>query len=208
MLIIPIKLNRSENQTPKRIISLDPGVRTFLTGYSHDGYVFHIGENDISRICRLYHYKHKLQGKIVKCKSSRRKRKMEKAYNRLRMKQENLIDELHKKVSKWLLENFDRIILPKFNTNEFCRKRMNKKTKNMIKSWKHCSFLNRLQFKNQEYNSTILCPTEEYTSKTCSNCGELNEKLGGNKTFTCLSCGLCFDRDVNASKNILLKSLN
>lgn len=212
-IIVPLKLNRSENQTPKRqtkrIISLDPGIRTFFTGYTHDGYVYHLGQNDISRLCRLYYYRFKLQSKMDKCKNNNQKLKYKKAINILSLKQTNLVNEAHKKISKWLLENFDYIILPKLDTNSFCRKTMNKKVKNKIKAWRHCSFLDRLKFKNLEYpNVYITSPTEEYTSKTCSGCGFIHENLGSNKTFNCPQCCKIFDRDVNAAKNILLKCLN
>lgn len=207
-IIVPVKLNMSENQAPNRIISLDPGIRTFLTGYSNDGHVFHLGKNDVSRLCRLYHYRFKLQSRMDKCKKQKDKVRLKKAINKLSQKQKNLVEEAHKKISKWLLENFDIIILPKLNTNSFCKKKMNKKVKNKIKCWRHCSFIDRLNFKNLEYPSvTIICPSEEYTSKTCSGCGFLHNKLGSNKTFNCPSCLKSFDRDVNASKNILLKCL-
>lgn len=206
-LLVPIKLNKCKNQTPSRIISLDPGIRTFLTGYTPDGCIYHIGENDISRICRIYYYKHKLQSKMDKCSNNKRKYKMKRAINKLSEKQKNLIDESHKKISRWLLDNFDIIIIPKLETNNFCRKKMNKKVKNTIKSWRHCSFIDRLLFKNLEYGNTIIIPTEEYTSKTCSNCGNINDKLGSKKEYNCLKCHKIFDRDVNASKNILLKCL-
>jgi len=48
---------------------------------------------------------------------------------------------------------------------------------------------------------------EAYTSKTCSSCGQINESLGSSKTFYCHRCGCRVDRDVNASKNILMKGL-
>jgi transposase len=208
-ILIPVKLNRSESQTPNRIISLDPGIRTFFTGYTHDGYVYHLGENDISRICRLYYYKFKLQRKMDLCKNNQRKLLYKKAISRLSRKQRDLVDEAHKKISKWLLENFDFIIIPKLDTNSFCRKQMSKKVKNKIKAWRHCSFLDRLKFKNLEYpNVYITSPTEEYTSKTCSNCGFIHEQLGSSKTFNCPKCVKSFDRDVNAAKNILLKCIS
>lgn len=53
---------------------------------------------------------------------------------------------------------------------------------------------------------TITQVTEEYTSKTCGNCGELNEKLGSNKTFECQKCKIVIDRDCNGCRNILLKA--
>jgi putative transposase len=46
--------------------------------------------------------------------------------------------------------------------------------------------------------------TEEYTSKTCTKCGRINQKLGGSKVFRC-GCGMVLDRDFNGARNILLK---
>ena len=47
---------------------------------------------------------------------------------------------------------------------------------------------------------------EYYTSKTCSNCSIINNKLKGSKIFKC-KCGLNIDRDYNACRNILMLSI-
>ncbi len=57
-------------------------------------------------------------------------------------------------------------------------------------------------------NKRLLFPSEEYTSKTCGNCGVLKNNLGGSKVLNCGSCGLKIDRDINGSRNILLKTYN
>lgn len=44
-----------------------------------------------------------------------------------------------------------------------------------------------------------------YTSKTCWSCGKRNYNLGSAQTFTC-SCGETWNRDVNASRNLLAAS--
>jgi transposase len=41
------------------------------------------------------------------------------------------------------------------------------------------------------------------TSKRCSKCGEINEKLKDEELFICPHCDNELDRDVNAAKNIL-----
>ena len=42
-----------------------------------------------------------------------------------------------------------------------------------------------------------------YTSRTCSACGAVKEKLGlGERVFHCSTCSLAIDRDVNAALNI------
>ena len=45
------------------MISLDPGVRTFMTGYDPSGVAVEWGKNDIGRIYRLSHACDKLQSK-------------------------------------------------------------------------------------------------------------------------------------------------
>jgi len=49
--------------------------------------------------------------------------------------------------------------------------------------------------------------TEEFTSKTCGNCGWLDEKLLNKNIFNCKSCNLKLSRDINGARNILLKHL-
>ena len=46
------------------------------------------------------------------------------------------------------------------------------------------------------------------TSKTCHNCGKVNEKIVvGIEKWTCSSCGETHDRDINAALNILYKGV-
>jgi len=198
--IIPMEANIVENQDNKRIISLDPGVRTFLTGYSSDGYIFHIGENDIGRLARLQHYKFKLQ------KFGRRKLK---ARLRLQRNIKNLVLELHKKSTKFLHDNFDIIICPKLDTTQLCRqKKLSRKVKNKLRILSHCAFIERMKMKNNyKKKIKLIIPTEEFTSKTCCNCGNLHKSLGMSKTYHCKKCEKTFDRDVNAALNILLKTI-
>ena len=47
------------------MISLDPGVRTFMTGYNPSGIAVEWGKNDIGRVYRLCHAYDKLQSKRV-----------------------------------------------------------------------------------------------------------------------------------------------
>lgn len=208
-MIIPMDVVRNENQVPHRIISIDPGVRTFMTGYSPDGFVYHLGNNDIQRMSRLLHQQYKLQSRVKQHKR-KNKHRIRKAFKRMSYRIKHLVDECHKKLTHWLFENFDYIIIPKLDTSAFCRKNMSRKVKNKIKVWRHCSLIDRLHFKQREYlDSTLLVPSEEYTSKTCSHCGSLNHSLGRSKEFVCPepSCQRVFDRDVNGAFNILLKVL-
>ena len=48
---------------------------------------------------------------------------------------------------------------------------------------------------------------EYYTSKICSKCGNYNDKLKGEKIYNCSKCSIKIDRDINACRNILIKTL-
>ena len=209
-LCIPQPLKVCENQAreEERIIFLDPGCRDFVVGYDPSGKVIVFGRNDIGRIARLLHYKRKLQSKRAHPDIKARKR------NRLRLAQirigekiRNLVTDLHRKLSKWLCENYTKIYLPRLNFHQ-CKK-LNKKSKAKLASLRHCEFHNLLQNKTREYqNCTLYEVNESYTSKTCSHCGEQNDNLGASKVFNCSQCTTVLDRDINAAKNIMLRYFN
>ena len=43
----------------------------------------------------------------------------------------------------------------------------------------HYSFQEKLKYKSKSLNRILMLVNESYTSKTCGNCGNQNEKLGG-----------------------------
>jgi len=61
--------------------------------------------------------------------------------------------------------------------------------------------------KAESCGKIILDLEEHGTSQTCSSCGQANRKLGSAKIFKCPRCNFQADRDINSSKNHLLKTL-
>jgi putative transposase len=52
----------------------------------------------------------------------------------------NLVDEFHKKTTKWTCENYNTIFLPKFETQKMISKsqrKLNSKTAGNILTWSH-----------------------------------------------------------------------
>lgn len=48
---------------------------------------------------------------------------------------------------------------------------------------------------------------DEYnTTKSCSNCSKLNN-IGSSKEYLCSGCNKKYPRDINSSKNILLRGI-
>ena len=73
----------------------------------------------------------------------------------------------------------------------------------MILSLNHFSFKESLKSKCIKLNKTLIEVDEAYTSKTCSNCSKCKIDLFSSKIYNCKFCNKTFDRDKNASYNIL-----
>jgi len=75
-------------------------------------------------------------------------------------------------------------------------------------TWSHYQFREHLKHKSQLMGNTnqVIVVTEEYTSKTCGQCGKIHWSLGSNKIFKCPSCKCTLGRDANGARNIFLKN--
>lgn len=193
-----------------KVIALDPGVRTFLTGFDGEKYC-EFGAGDMGRITRLCQHLDKLMSRKAKCLNRRQRQKMSKAAARMRTKIQNLINEAHKQVACYLTQNYSTIFLPTFETSQMVQKNRRKirsKTARAMLTWAHYRFKVFLKQKAHLNGCTVVDVTEEYTSKTCTCCGHIHQKLGGAKTFKCPHCGHTLPRDMNGAFGIMLKALS
>jgi putative transposase len=198
------QITKPVNNLEESIISIDPGVRTFMTCYDKNGCIIEFGKNDIGMLARLNHYKFKLQSRIKKSTNHFNRANLLKAYRRLSLKIEKLIEDCHKKLSRWLCTNYKTILIPKLNFHSFGK--MSRKNRCKMSIWNHCAFVDRLIEKSREYDGcNVRIVTEEYTSKTCGCCGEIKYDLRSSKTYNCIKCKNILDRDANGARNILLK---
>jgi len=66
----------------------------------------------------------------------------------------------------------------------------------------------KLEYKADWYGSKLIKVSPEYTSQTCSQCGNTSsESRKTQADFKCVSCGHAMDADLNAAINILNKGL-
>ena len=201
------------NKTPlASIVSIDPGVRTFITTYDTQGHISEWGHYDNKHIMRMaIHIDKLISLKASKNTKHRKRYKLIKAIQRMRNRLRNRIDEVHKKSSRWLCENYNNIILPVFSSKSMVKKqdrRIGCKTVRQMLSWSHYRFQQRLQHKVREYPlCNLILTTEEYTSKTCGCCGEIKTNLGSKKEFICTKCFFVMDRDHNGARNVMIKYL-
>ena len=191
---------------PHEVVALDPGVRTFMTGYFSDGMVIEWGDGDMRRVYALLRRADQLHSKIDKGKQKYRR-----PWLRLLLKIRYKIDEIHRKFATFLCRMVKRILLPKFDTSRMvkrAKRNISSKTARSMMNWAHYRFRETLKAKVALYSRCVLYICDEhYTSKTCGSCGHIHKDLGKNKTFVCPKCAYTADRDINAARNILLRFL-
>ncbi len=206
-LCVSHKVAASPAENQGRVVALDPGVRTFITFFSETS-VGKIGIGDFSRIQRLCQHLDNLKSKISKAIAGQ-KRRMRKAARRMVIKIQNLISELHHKTARFLVDNFDVILLPTFETAQMSKKgsrKIRSKTVRNMLTFAHYRFKEFLRHKAQEAGKIVVDVCEAYTSKTVSWTGEI-VNIGGSKRIKSKVDGRTMDRDINGARGIFLRAL-
>jgi putative transposase len=135
---------------------------------------------------------------------------MKLAASRLRGKIKNLVDELHKKTVRFLVDNFDIILLPTFETSQMSKKakrRIRSKSVRQMLTLSHYRFKQFLKHKAFETSKVVMDVNEAYTSKTVSWTGEIISNLGGAKFVKSPSDGQVMNGDLNGARGIFLRAL-
>ena len=205
---VPYSSPRRVAETQGRVVALDPGIRSFLTFYSEND-CGKIGEGDFGRIQRLCVHLDGLIGRMVKA-SGFHKVRLKRAIGRARWRIRDLIDELHKQTARWLVDNYDVILLPTFETSEMVmrgKRRLRRKSVRSMLTFAHFRFKQFLKHKAFETGKVVFDVNEAYTSKTVSWTGEIVKNLGGAKVIRSRIDGQAMDRDINGARGIFLRAL-
>ena len=201
-LVVPFKKLVSTKKPENGIMSLDPGVRTFQTGYSEKEAtkIQHNRELLITYRQQLDKFRSLRDRKLISRSSFTRRTK------RIYRKARHYIDELHYRTIQYL-RSYQYVLLPSFESQEMVQGTLRRKTKRELLGLQHFQFKQRLRnsFQLERYNDVEIV-SEEYTSKTCGRCGIITS-IGSSVQFNCNRCNLHLHRDVNGARNILLKRL-
>lgn len=192
------------------IVAFDPGVRSVLTGYSPDGSVTEIARGESKRLERLLKHLDRLHSNYMeKSATPRQHYQRRRAAHRLRAKIKHLVYDVHHKVAKYLCQNYWTILLPEFGTQNQMKKagrKIGSKTVRLMAAWSHYRFRKILIDKARSYPWCTIHKVDEYhTTKTCGNCGTLNQQVKSKRMFVCPSCNFRCGRDTNAARNVLLR---
>lgn len=205
--IIPAEIP-VEQKDKDGIIALDPGVRTFLTGFDGSRFI-EFGSGDMGRITRLCQHLDHLHSRMSKV-GGKQRRRMRQAAHRMRTRIKNLIDEAHHQIVCYLTDNYRVIFLPTFETSLMVAKASRKirvKTVRSMLTWAHYRFELFLTQKAEMTNTIVITGSEAYTSKTCTSCGYVHQMLGGSKIFKCPKCGQVLPRDMNGALGFMFRAL-
>lgn len=188
------------------LVALDPGVRTFQTGYSPSGIALKCGHRQHDVLRALHGRLDALRSLRAKA-SVKRKQRLRKACLRVEHKLHNTIENLHNQTASFLAKTFQTVLLPKFRTSVMQKgTTLSRRTKRDLWSLSHYAFQQKLLGLCNWHGTTLYLVEEDFTTKTCGGCGILLD-VGKAKLVLCKECGYRQDRDVHGARNILLKHL-
>lgn len=207
-LCIPL-YKEFERTFSNKVCAIDPGVRSFVSVYDPNGLAFNVDDvNDvIFRRCLTID---KLKSLVSKEKSKRKRSRMNRRIYNLFQRVKAMVNDMHQKVSKWLSENYNEVLLPSFGTSDLTskQKRISSKTSRAMLTWSHYKFKQLLCYKMSRTGGRVIDCHEYCSTKTCSCCGRINRNIKAEKTYDCKNCPNKLDRDVNAARNIFLMNEN
>jgi len=178
---------------PSSATGLDLGIKTYAT-LSDGTKIFYplFLERNLVKLKEL-------QAKFSKSKSSRVRLDIAKLHEKITNQR---LDFIHK-LTKKLVTTYDSIAIEDLDITS-----MLKESKDLSRRILDCSwytFRQLLTYKAELYGCNLIVIPKYYpSSKSCSNCGNINNNLKlTDREYICPNCGLTLDRDYNASLNIL-----
>lgn len=183
------------NKTYKtKVCSIDIGCKNFLSIYGLDGTCYKLKSN------------YKIIDDILKNSTINNETKND------MIKQ--LINELHIKSATFICKNFNIIYIGYVNNEgNIDSNKMSSIEDNLLKILCHNNFLRVLKNKCKKLKKTLRIVDESFTSVQCTNCAMFHkyERIFSDddserRKLHCKYCDVQLCRDLNASKNILIKN--
>jgi len=178
------------------VVGIDRGLRTF--GVLSDGEIIdnpRALEEGLRRLRRL----NKEVARKRPGSRNRAKARMKLARHHRRMRNRRR-DALHKATTR-LAKSKRVIVMEDLYTAGLAR---NRHVARRLHDQGWAEFQSQLAYKTTWYGSRLLLASRFYpSSRICSNCGAVRAKLRlSERIYSCVSCGLRIDRDLNAATNL------
>ncbi len=203
-----------------KIVALDPGVRTFQTAFSEHDSIDYGANFQKEKLVPLMVELDSLLSKRDRIKNEKdqskqwlndRRVNLTMRIHKIRARQKNLVEDLHRRVAHDLVTNYDLILLPTFKTkqmsqksNETRKRFLRRKTVRGMLGLAHYKFKLMLKWMAKKYGKTVLDVNEAYSSKTLWD-GSILKNLGGKSSIS--FDGIKVNRDQHGARNILIRFL-
>jgi putative transposase len=203
ILLVPEEIQIEEPiEDKKNYISIDPGLRTFLNCKTNNSYI-EIGSNIRDKLKEEFE-------KLDKFQTIKNNKKKKRYVNILKERMKNQIVDTHWKIINYLTKTYKTILIGKWSTKSIISKKdsiLKKMDKRIVQKLSFYQFLDKLKYKCLVKNVNLKIVEEHYTSKVCTNCGNYNKDLTGEKIYECKECKKEIKRDYNGARNIFIKSI-
>ena len=187
---------KKENIFKDGIIGIDLGLTSFAT--LSDGTKFQAPKplKKHSRKMKRLQRQHSR-----KQKGSKNKEKSRRRIARLHKKIHDIRNDFSHKLSTSICDETQVIVLEDLKVSNMIK---NHKLAKAISDVGWGEFRRQMEYKAPIFGSIIiLADTYFASSKTCSSCGCVDQKLDlSDRTYECKNCGLIIDRDINAAINL------
>ena len=110
---------------------------------------------------------------------------------------------LHQITNQLVNSGYTSFAIEKLNINNMVK---NHKLAGSIQNASWNKFIQFLSYKAESAGLKVIEVNPKNTTKTCSNCGNIQDIELSERTFFCNRCGMRKGRDLNASINILEKA--
>lgn len=182
----------------EKIIGIDLGINNYLV--DSDGRKI---ENPKILEHNLQKLKHLQKNLSRKKKGSSNRRKARIRFQKLHLKISNQRDDFLHKLTTKLVKECKIIVMEDLNIKQMSQQKYFNAKNMMDASWGKFSQL--LDFKAENAGCQIVKIDPRNTTKTCSQCGHLQDMPLWKRTYECANCGFVIDRDYNSAINILTK---
>ena len=181
-------------------IGIDLGINNYLFD-SEGSRVEHpkVLENNLSKLKTAYR---SLSKKKLRSNNRRKaKFKVAKIYKKIN----NIRNDFLHKTSTSLIKKSKLIVVEDLNIKQMMQQKFYNAKNIADSSWNR--FIQLLTYKAESAGCKIVKVNPRNTSKTCSQCGHLQDMPLYKRIFKCEKCGLWMDRDYNSAINILNRFL-
>ncbi len=131
-----------------------------------------------------------------------------------RSREKNRVRQFLNRVSMAIVakakRNREAIVLERLKGIRYASRRDNGKSRasrRRIALWPFRELQHQIEYKAGWDGVQVEYVSSAWTSKTCSNCGQINRSLKlTDRSWRCPQCGCLHDRDLNAARNIVVRS--